>query len=130
MMVKIDPIIAVEDVNASAKWYQAIFGCKRTHGGDEFAVLTSGQNEVLICLHKWGEHEHPTMRNPSSTPGNGLILYFKVDNLKTIRQNIKEMAYPVEEDIHENPNSIKMEFSLRDPDGYYLIITEYHNYEG
>jgi hypothetical protein len=36
----------------------------------------------------------------------------------------------VEEDIHLNPNSTKKEFSLRDPDGYYLTITEFHTYEG
>ena len=35
-----------------------------------------------------------------------------------------------EDDIHLNPNSTKKEFSLRDPDGYYLTITEFHKYEG
>jgi len=129
-MIKIDPIIAVKDIEVSSKWYQAIFGCKRTHGGEEFAVIESESKEVLICLHKWGEHQHPTMTNPTITPGNGLILYFKVDNLSVIRQNVEEMNYSVEEDIHQNPNSTKKEFSLRDPDGYYLIITEFHNYEG
>lgn len=127
-MIKIDPIIAVEDVNASAEWYQAVFGCHRAHGGDEFAVLESKNNEVLLCLHKWGDHEHPTMLNRNITPGNGLILYFKVKNLKNIRQNVEAKGYSVEDDIHKNPNSMKMEFSLRDPDGYYLIITEYHDY--
>jgi predicted enzyme related to lactoylglutathione lyase len=129
-MIKIDPIIAVKDVEASAKWYEAIFGCKRMHGGNEFAVMKSESNEVLICLHKWGEHGHPTMTNPQITPGNGLILYFKVDNLNVIRQNVEKMNNPVEEDIHQNPNSMKNEFSLRDPDGYYLTITEFHNYQG
>ncbi|QEC51929.1 glyoxalase/bleomycin resistance protein/dioxygenase superfamily protein [Anseongella ginsenosidimutans] len=127
-MIKIDPIIAVKDVNASAEWYQTIFGCHRAHGGDEFAVLKSGNNEVLLCLHKWGEHEHPTMLNRNITPGNGLILYFKVDNLQKVRQNAEALGHPVEADIHQNPNSMKMQFSLRDPDGYYLIITEYHDY--
>lgn len=129
-MTKLDPIIAVKDVNAGAEWYQAIFGCRRTHGGDEFAVLESANNEVLLCLHKWGDHGHPTMLNPNIIPGNGLILYFKVDNLKKIRQNVETMGHPVEDDIHPNPNSMKMEFSLTDPNGYYLVITEYHNYEG
>ncbi|HNP19520.1 MAG TPA: VOC family protein [Fulvivirga sp.] len=129
-MTKIDPIIAVKDVEVSSNWYQAILGCKRTHGGDEFAVLVSENDEVLICLHKWGEHEHPTMVNPSITPGNGLILYFKMENLDEIRDNVKKMGYPVEEELHLNPNSTKMEFALRDPDGYYLTITEYHEYEG
>jgi catechol 2,3-dioxygenase-like lactoylglutathione lyase family enzyme len=129
-MTKIDPIIAVKDVAASSNWYEAIFGCRRTHGGDEFAVLVSERNEVLICLHQWGRHEHPTMANPDITPGNGLILYFKTDNMNDIRQNVAEANWPVEEDIHLNTNSNKTEFSFRDPDGYYWIITQFHNYEG
>lgn len=129
-MTKIDPIIAVKDVEASAKWYQSIFGCQTKHGGKEFAVLTFANDEVLICLHKWGEHEHPTMTNPDITPGNGLILYYKTDDIHSIRQNVEIAGFPVEEDIHLNKNSTKMEFSIRDPDGYYLTITEFHKYEG
>lgn len=129
-MTKIDPIIAVKDVKESSKWYQSVFGCKRKHGGDEFAVLEDKNGEILICLHKWGEHGHPTMTNPKIKPGNGLILYYKTDNLETIRLNVEKMNYPIEEDIHLNSNSRKKEFSLRDPDGYYITITEYHKYEG
>ncbi len=129
-MTIIDPIIAVQDVEASSKWYQSVFGCKRTHGGDDFAVLVSKNDEILICLHKWGEHEHPSMTNPDISPGNGLILYFRTENMKVIRQNVKNIGCPVEEDIQLNPNSRKMEFSIRDPDGYYLTITEFHKYEG
>ena len=40
------------------------------------------------------------------------------------------MGYPVEEEVHLNPNSRKKEFSLRDLDRYYITITEYHKYEG
>lgn len=129
-MTKIDPIIAVKDVEASSKWYQTVFGCRRTHGGNEFAVLVSENNEVLICLHKWGEHEHPTMTNPNITPGNGLILYFRTENMNGTRKNVEKLGGPIDEEIHTNPNSTKKEFSIRDPDGYYLTITEFHRYEG
>jgi hypothetical protein len=50
--------------------------------------------------------------------------------MPVIRQNVEKLAWPIEEDVHLNPNSTKMEFSLRDPDGYYLTITEFHKYEG
>ncbi len=130
MMTKIDPIIAVKDVEASSKWYQAVFKCRSMHGGKEFDILVSENDEVLICLHKWGEHQHPTMLDPDITPGNGLILYFRTENMDAIRQNVEKMGNPVEEEIHANPNSTKKEFSLRDPDGYYLTITEFHKYEG
>lgn len=129
-MTKIDPIIAVKDVQASFEWYQSIFGCRRTHWGSDFAVLVSEDGEVLLCLHQWGAHEHPTMTNSSIPPGNGLVLYYKTESINRIRENVEKLCYPVEEEIHLNPNSTKMEFSVRDPDGYYLTITEFHKYEG
>lgn len=127
-MSKIDPIIAVKDVEASSEWYKSIFGWKRTHGGDDFAVLVSNTGEILLCLHKWGEHKHPTMQNPNLIAGNGLILYYKTDDITGVRNRVKEVDWPIEQEIHQNTNSTKREFSLRDPDGYYLTITEYHEY--
>lgn len=129
-MIKIDPILAVRDIEKSCKWYQSIFNCRRTHGGNEFAVLVDESNNVIVCLHKWGEHNHPTMKDPNIVAGNGLILYYKTDHLQAIRNNIEKINYSVEEDIHVNPNSNKKEFSFKDVNGYYWTITEFHNYDG
>ena len=129
-MAKMDPIIAVRDVEASSKWYQSIFGCKSMHGGKEFDILVVENDEVLICLHQWGIHGHPTMINPKATPGNGLILYYRTEHMKAIYKNLKKLGGTMEEDIHLNKNSGKMEFSLKDPDGYYWTISEFHTYKG
>ena len=128
--MKTDPIIAVKDVKASSQWYQTLLGCTGAHGGDEFELLRSDKGEVLLCLHKWGLGEHPTMEDPSILPGNGLILYFRTENLEQKRKNAEILGAKIEEELHMNPNSHNREFSLRDPDGYYLTITEYHNYGG
>lgn len=127
---KIDPIIAVKDVEASSRWYQSVLNCRSMHGGKEFDILVSSENEVLLCLHGWGAHGHPTMQDPKITPGNGLILYFRTDDIDLIRENVRRLGYSVDEEVHLNPNSTRMEFSLRDPDGYYLTITEFHKYDG
>lgn len=126
--MKIDPIIAVSNVQASSKWYQAVFDCSSKHGGNQFDVLVDKQGEVLICLHKWGEHEHPTMKNPELASGNGFILYFRTENIEAIRKNLDDMGHPLESELELNPNSHKKEFSLRDPDGYYVTVSEYHNF--
>jgi predicted enzyme related to lactoylglutathione lyase len=129
-MTKLDPIIAVTDVEASSRWYQLIFGWRSMHGGKKFDILLSEDDEIMMCLHKWGEDDHPTMKHADITPGNGLILYFRTENMQAIRENVKRMGCAIEEDIHLNPNAAKKEFSLRDPDGYYLTVTEFHKYEG
>jgi catechol 2,3-dioxygenase-like lactoylglutathione lyase family enzyme len=129
-MTRLDPIIAVKDIEASSKWYQKIFELRNNHGGDHFSVLISDDNEIILCLHKWQEHNHPTMTNPSITPGNGLLLYFRTENMIDIYQNAIEAGCEIEEGIHLNPNSLRKEFSFRDPDGYFLTVTEFHKYEG
>jgi predicted enzyme related to lactoylglutathione lyase len=70
------------------------------------------------------------MTNSGITPGNGLILYFRTDNMNMIRKNVEKTGGILVEDIHLNLNSTKKEFSIRDPDGYYLTITEFHKYDG
>ena len=129
-MTGLDPIIAVKDVEASSKWYQKIFGFKNNHGGDHFSVLVSDDNEIILCLHKWNEHNHPTMTNPNITVGNGLLLYFRTENMDMIYQNAIKADCVIEEEVHLNPNSLRQEFSFRDPDGYFLTVTEFHKYEG
>ncbi len=129
-MTRLDPIIAVKDVEVSSIWYQKIFQLKKNHGGNHFSVLVSDDDEIILCLHKWGEHNHPTMTNPGITPGNGLLLYFRTENINTIYQNAVEAGCVIEEDIHLNTNSLRKEFSFRDPDGYLLTVSEFHKYEG
>src|SRR5699024_1571125 len=113
-MNKIDPIIAVANLTESAAWYASVFDCKRTHGGPDFAVLEDENDQVLLCLHKWGEHGRPTMQI-SESPGNGLILYFKTDCINDIHQSVKKLGYTIEKEMQLNPNSGKKEFLLRDP---------------
>lgn len=129
-MTKIDPIIAVKNVEVSSQWYQKILGCKSMHGGKHFDILTNENGEVLLCLHPWEDHGHPTMMNRDIIPGNGLILYLRTKNMELIRQNVENANVTVIEDIHLNENSRRKEFSITDPDGYFLTITEFHEYEG
>jgi len=100
------------------------------HGGKRFEVLVSESGDILLCLHQWGDHLHPTMIDRNVTPGNGLILYFRTGILQQIHDNAIQAGADIVEDMHLNRNSTKLEFSLRDPDGYYITITEFHLYDG
>lgn len=129
-MTRLDPMIAVKNVEASAEWYRKIFGFNNAHGGNHFAVLTTKNNEIILCLHAWEMDRHPTMTNPNITTGNGLLLYFRTADWKEIKQNLDKIGWTLEEEIHLNTNSLKREFSFRDPDGYFIIVTEPHTYGG
>lgn len=129
-LMKMDPIIAVNDVEASSAWYQGLLGCRSKHGGSEFDILVDATGAVLLCLHAWDPHEHPTMADPTVTPGNGLILYLRTPKMRVIYEKARRLGYALAEDKHLNPNALRQEFSLRDPDGYYLTISDDHEYEG
>jgi hypothetical protein len=57
------------------------------------------------------------------TPGNGLLLFFRVDDLDLALQRARSLVTRLEEEPHVNPNTQTKEFSLRDLDGYYVTIS-------
>lgn len=122
-MIRNEVIIGVSDVEKSSLWYQNLLGCKSNHGGTVFEILVDEDGTVVLCLHKWGDHDHPTLRDAKVSSGNGLILYFRVDDLDKVWKNAQKLNATIEKPIRRNENSAKDEFALRDVDGYYLLIS-------
>jgi catechol 2,3-dioxygenase-like lactoylglutathione lyase family enzyme len=118
-------ILGVADVPASFKWYQALFGQPDTPPAhDYFGQILDSDGTVLLCLHAWGAHEHPSLMSPDQgTPGNGLLLFFRVDDSALALQRARSVVTHFEEEPHVNPNTQTREFSLRDPDGYFVTIS-------
>ena len=118
-------IIGVRDVAISFKWYQSIFGQPETAPGhDYFGRIIDTDRTVLLCLHQWGAHEHPTLMSPDiAAPGNGLLLFFRVDDYDMALKRARTLVDQLEEEPHLNPNTETMEFSLRDPDGYFVTMS-------
>jgi catechol 2,3-dioxygenase-like lactoylglutathione lyase family enzyme len=118
-------IIGVRDVAASTTWYQALFGQAETPPAhDHFGQILDADGTVLLCLHSWGAHEHPTLTSPDvATPGNGLLLFFRVDDYDQALVRARRLVAQLEQGPLVNPNTQTAEFSLRDPDGYYVTIS-------
>jgi catechol 2,3-dioxygenase-like lactoylglutathione lyase family enzyme len=118
-------IIGVEDVASSFKWYQSLLGLPEAQPHhDYFGQILDTDGTVLLCLHSWGAHDHPSLTSAdNATPGNGLLLFFRVDNFEVSLENARTLAAQFEEEPNMNPSTETMEFSLRDPDGYYVTIS-------
>ena len=123
-MKRIWTIIGVRDVPASFKWYQSLFGQSETRPEhDYFGQILDTDGTVLLCLHQWAAHDHPSLMSPADgKPGNGLLLFFRVDDYEMVLKRATALVEQLEEESHLNPNTRTMEFSLRDPDGYCVTI--------
>ena len=118
-------IIAVADVASSFKWYQTLFGLSATSPAhDYWGQILDSDGTVLLCLHAWGAHEHPSLARPdTSTRGNGLLLFFRVDDFDAALERARGLVTHLEEEPSVNPATQTKEFSLRDPDGYFVSIS-------
>ena len=118
-------IIGVKDVVSSFGWYQTLLGIEKTKPAHEYwGQILDADGEVLLCLHRWGDHGHPSLNSPErAEPGNGLLLFFRVDDYDTSLANARNLVTTLEEEPNLNPSTETMEFSLRDPDGYYVTVS-------
>jgi len=118
------PIIGVTDVARSFAWYQSLFGqAAATPAHDDFGQILDTDGTVLLCFHQWGAEGHPPLMSPDDArPGNGILLFFRVDDFDESLLRAQALSALLEEP-HLNPNTGTMEFALRDPDGYYIMVS-------
>jgi catechol 2,3-dioxygenase-like lactoylglutathione lyase family enzyme len=126
-MKRVRTIVGVSDVPASLKWYQTLFGQLTAPPAHHyFGQILDSDGTVLLCLHQWGSHEHPSLMSPvHGSPGNGLLLFFRVDDFDPTLKRGRSLVTRFEEEPHVNSNTQTREFSLHDPDGYYVTISAF-----
>ena len=118
-------IIGVADVARSFHWYQSLFGQPQSlPAHDYFGQVVDTDGTVLLCVHKWGDHGHPTLLSPDRVePGNGLLLFFRVDDFDAALSRARNLVGQLDEEPSTNPATGTREFALRDPDGYYVMVS-------
>ncbi len=124
-------ILGVRDVPVSFHWYQSLFGLPESQPAhDYWGQILDTDGTVLLCLHQWGEHDHPSLSSPdTATPGNGLLLFFRVDDFDMALERARTIVDRFNEEPTMNPSTGTSEFSLRDPDGYYVTISAFSSSE-
>jgi catechol 2,3-dioxygenase-like lactoylglutathione lyase family enzyme len=132
--MKAQPLISVRDVRASAAFYERLLGCKDGHGGTEYARLYDpevwpgdhGTTGLLLQLHAFDvDHHHGHMGDPDALIGNGVLIWFEIDDFDAAVVRAKELAAPIVLDVHHNPNARHRELWVKDPDGYTVVIASH-----
>ena len=121
------PLIVVRDVEASSRWYQQLLGCESAHGGREYERLVVGER-LIMQLHAWDvDHHHGHMGDPNVARGNGVLLWFEIDDFDAAVARVRELRAETVLEPHRNPpegpgGPAHREVWLRDLDGYVVVL--------
>src|ERR1700689_4505789 len=102
----------------------ALWSARTAPAHEYFGQISDSDGTVLLCLHQWGSHDHPSLMSPDKAlPGNGLLMFFRVDDFDPALQRARGLVARLDEEPHVNPATGTREFALRDPDGYYVMVS-------
>lgn len=129
--MRAQPLIACRDVEASSRFYERLLGCQGSHGGPEYQRLSDpklhhtqwGSDGLILQLHAWDvDHHHGSMGDPNLPIGNGVLLWFEVDDFDAAVERARQLEAPVVLDVHVNPNAGHREMWIKDLDGYTVVL--------
>ena len=131
-MTSLWTIIAVASVPRSVAWYVELLAARNSHpGATVFDQIIAKDETVLLCLHCWGpsgprgNHHWPSLANPSAGEiGNGLLLWFVIDDFDAAWERARRLGAPIEEPPNTDNGTGLRAFVVRDPDGYHVAINE------
>jgi hypothetical protein len=116
------PLIAVPNVEDASLWYQRTLGLTSGHGGQQYEQLTFN-GQMVLQLHLWDVHEHPYIGSPNIKPyGNGVVLWFLCPDAERAFSLAESSGAEIVESLKVNPNANHLEFWLRDPNGYVVVV--------
>ncbi|MBL8227563.1 MAG: VOC family protein [Bryobacterales bacterium] len=134
--MRAQPLLVVRDVEASSRFYQQLLGCKSAHGGREYERLADpklhhseyGSDGLILQLHAWDvAHHHGNIGDPALPIGNGVLVWFEIDDFDAAVGRARALHAPVVLEVHRNPpegdgGPNHREFWIKDPDGYTVVI--------
>ena len=135
--MRAQPLFSCHAVEASSRWYQRLLGCRSAHGGPEYERLVDprrqsgdqGTDGLILQLHRWKvEHHHGAIGDPAARPfGNGVLLWFEVDDFDAAVARATELGAQVVLPVHRNPpegpgGPAHRELWIKDPDGYTVVL--------
>ena len=105
-----------------------MLGCRSDHGGSTYERLVDVAGQLVLQIHDHEvEHEHGPIGDPEVPLGNGVLLWFEVDDFDAAVARVGELRAEVVLAPHRNPPSgpggpAHREFWFRDPNGYTVVL--------
>ena len=102
--------------------------CRSDHGGPEYERLVWGGYLILQLHSREVEHHHGPIGDADIAPGNGVLLWFEIDDFDSGVERATELDAEIIREPHRNPpvgqpgGPAHREIWLRDPDGYAIVL--------
>jgi catechol 2,3-dioxygenase-like lactoylglutathione lyase family enzyme len=120
--MKAQPLIAVRDVERSSHWYRQLLGCQSGHGGNEYEQIVK-DGEMILQLHAWDVHGHPSLCNPGAARhGFGVLLWFQLSAFDAAVEQARALGATILEEPHVNARANHRECWIKDPDDYVVVL--------
>lgn len=123
--MRLRPMLQVNDVAGSSRWYQETLGLTSGHGGDEFEMLFSG-DDLVLQLHRLDAHEHGFLvPDADDVRGAGVSLWFETSDRATfdaLFARAESSGATILERPHWNPLAHHHEATMADAEGYIVVI--------
>lgn len=121
------PELIVSDIKKSKHFYIDILGFQIEYERREDKFVFLSLNEIQLMIEQGSKEELDTLSYPF---GRGVNFSFGVENVEEIYERFRAVGYPIEKEIETRRFRVgdhiitPMEFSVLDPDGYYIRITD------
>jgi predicted enzyme related to lactoylglutathione lyase len=121
------PLICTSDVEATSRWYQQLLALESDHGGRDYERLVR-DGRLILQLHHWSvQHDHGALGDPAVAAGNGVLLWFEVEDFDAAAVRATSLKAEVVMARHRNPpdgngGPNHWELWLRDPNGYTVVL--------
>jgi catechol 2,3-dioxygenase-like lactoylglutathione lyase family enzyme len=116
---KIAPQIRTTDMDATIRFYTEVLGFKVEFNYEDFYVgISSGDHIIHLKLVNEKDPSIPYVEH-----GGHLHLYFEIDDVTALADELKSKRVPIVEDVHETAWQTR-EMVLHDDQGHTLYFGE------
>ncbi len=121
------PELTVTDIEESKAFYIDLLGFKVEYERPEDKFVFISLGGIQLMLEEGSQKELANLNYPF---GKGINFSFGVDDVEKIYNKLKTSHYPIKRALEKRTFRVNdqfvtpLEFSVLDPDGYYIRITD------
>jgi lactoylglutathione lyase len=114
----------VQDLDRSARFYERVLGfSKEPHEDSRYVPMRRGDARLGLGAVELLAEGHPLRTPAGQGAGLGVEIVLELPDVEVAHEHVRATGHPLADELVERPWGLR-DFRLRDPDGYYIRVTE------